>query len=61
MALIQFGHHGDGSVLDADLNEEEYYNKYDEFGQVIAAVVEETVMIKETAVIKKNAVIIEKC
>ena len=63
LALIQFGHHGDGSVLDADLNEGKYYNKYDEFGQVITAVVEdfETVMIKETAMIKKTAEIEEKC
>ena len=38
-------------------------NKYDEFGQVITAVVEdfETVMIKETAMIKKTAEIEEKC
>ena len=44
LACIESGQNGDGSEYDADITEEEYYNQCDEFGQVIAAVIENDVI-----------------
>ena len=52
LACIEAGQNGDGSEYNADITEEEYYNQCDEFGRVIAAVIEDDVTQKLQQIIK---------
>ena len=49
LACIESGQNGDGSEYNADITEEEYYDQCDEFGRVIAAVIENDVIQIATA------------